>query len=115
MQSQRVPTMPNTLVVIQANLNWRYLRGKGGNYVAVCDPLKLTLQAETFSELVEEIGISMDSLLKDLLAENELNPFMREHGWTALTPIPAEPQDDVHFDIPYDLVRSNGQQDCVYQ
>ena len=102
------------VIQIQANLNWRYTRARGGNYVAICDPLKLTLQAETFSDLIEDIGISLDALLKDLLSENELDRFLREHGWTALNPIPARPK-NVRFDVPFELVRASGQQASLRQ
>lgn len=107
-------SMMNVIVQIQANLNWRYTRARGGNgaYIAVCDPLRLTLQADTFSDLTEDINVSIDALLKDLLTENELEPFLREHGWTAISPIPAGPA-GVRFDVPFELVRASGQQASV--
>lgn len=49
---------------------------------------------------MEDIGLTMDAVMKDLLADNELDSFLREHGWTAAGPIPSEP-DNIRFDIPF--------------
>jgi len=102
------------IIQIQANLNWQYSCARSGNFIAVCDPLKLTLQASTFSELLEDINISLDALFQDLLSEHELDRFLRERGWTALNPIPAGPM-NVRFDVPFELVRANGQQASLCQ
>jgi hypothetical protein len=70
-------------VRIDANLPWRYTIGRGGNYVAVCDPLKLTLQAESWDELMEDTSDVLNSIFHDLLRANELDRFLRDHGWAA--------------------------------
>lgn len=77
--------MTNIRVELQANLQWAVLQGKGGNWVAVCDPLGLTVQGETWAELMEDIGHTLDALLKDLLSTNELNRFLSDHGWEPQT------------------------------
>jgi hypothetical protein len=97
------------VIQINANVPWSFTRVRSGQYIAVCDPLKLTLQADTFYDLMEDIAISLDALLKDLLGDNELDRFLRERGWTAFSPIPARPK-NVRFDVPFELVRARGQQ-----
>lgn len=92
-----------TVIQIQGNVPWRYLHTKGGNYVAICDPLKLTLQAKTFAELMEDVAISLDALLKDLVVTNEFDRFLREQGWTALAPVPIRMR-NVRFDIPFAMI-----------
>lgn len=92
--------MTNVRVELQANLQWAVLQGKGGNWVAVCDPLGLTVQGETWAELMEDIGHTLDALLKDLLSTNELNRFLTDHGWKLLAAIPNRPE-DVRFDVPF--------------
>jgi len=77
---------------------WR--RGSGGNYVAVCDPLKITLQAPSYSELMGDIADSLDALLKDLLESHEFDQFLQDHGWNLVAPIPARPE-DMRFDVPF--------------
>ena len=101
---------------VKANLNWAVLRAKGGNWVAVCDPLGLTVQGETWAELMEDIGHTLDALLKDLLGTNELDKFFRDHGWTALSPIPRRPE-DVRFDVPFipAMMASHGSARPVHQ
>ena len=53
--------MPNVLH-INGNVQWRCLRAKGGNWVAECEPLKLTLQAETWGEMMEDIAYTLDAM-----------------------------------------------------
>jgi hypothetical protein len=87
-------------VQVQGNLAWQVTQGKGGNWVAVCDPLRLTIQSETYAELMEDIGLSLNALMADLLAENELDGFLKEQGWMPIGPIPSEPS-AVRFDVPF--------------
>jgi hypothetical protein len=69
------------IVRIDANIQWRWRVATGGNYVAVCDPLKLTLQSKTWSELIEDMNITLDALVSDLMESHEWDAFMKEHGW----------------------------------
>jgi hypothetical protein len=91
------------LVHIEGNVPWQWRKGAGGNYVAICDPLKITLQACSYQELMEDIAVSLDALLKDLIESNEFDQFMRDQGWRLLAPIPARPK-DVKFDVPFSIV-----------
>ena len=89
-----------TLLRIDGRVDWRCLQGKGGNWVAVCDPLKLTVQAETWANLMEDIALTLDAVFKDLLISNELTKFLRDHGWALSGTIPNRPE-DVQFDVPF--------------
>jgi hypothetical protein len=112
-------TFPRLVLVrVHANVQWQWRVGSGGNYVAMCDPLKITLQAPTYSDLMEDIGNSLDALLKDLMESNELDEFMREHGWT-MSAIPTRPK-DMRFDVPFSVMPlapagTNDSQRSVYQ
>jgi len=86
---------------IKANLPWGCFRTKCGNWVGVCEPLNLTVQSETWAELMEDIGDTLDALLQDMLSTNELDKFLRDHGWEAVGQIPAESDGAVRFDIPF--------------
>jgi hypothetical protein len=93
-----------TLVRIDGNVQWQTLRGRGGNWVAACQPLKITLQAETWAGLMETIAEALDALLKDLLTSHELDSFLREHGWAFVGQVQI-PQhvENVRFDVPFFL------------
>jgi hypothetical protein len=91
-----------TLIRINGQVPWRCSPTRNGNWVAVCDPLKLTLQAESWSELMEEMGITIDALFKELVSTNEFDRFMRDHGWNVIGPIPPTDQlENAHFDLPF--------------
>jgi predicted RNase H-like HicB family nuclease len=89
-----------SIVRVDANLQWNIQQAKSGAWVAICDPLKLTVQADTWADLMEDIGHTLDALLKDLLSSNELDRFLRDQGWKLLAAIPTRPE-DVRFDVPF--------------
>lgn len=96
---------------------WR--KGSGGNYVALCDPLSITLQAPSYAELMCDIADTLDALLKDLMESHEFDQFLRDHGWSLVAPIPARPK-DMRFDVPFSVMPmamagANGSQRGLYQ
>ena len=104
-----------TVVHVDANVPWKATRANGGNWVAVCDPLRLTVQAETYADLMEDIGLTLNALLKDLLLSNELDRFLRDQGWTLLGNVPRRPE-DVRFDVPFfPAMMGNGQARDLHQ
>jgi len=113
-------TFPSVVLVrIEANVPWMWRKGSGGNYVAMCDPLKITLQAPSYSELMGDIADSLDALLKDLIESNEFDTFLRDHGWHLAAPIPARPE-DMRFDVPFSVMPmvmagTNGSQRNLHQ
>lgn len=88
------------IVRVAANVQWKCRQGNGGNWVGICDALKLTVQAETWADLMEDIGHTLDALLKDLLSADELNRFLRDRGWVVLGAIPKH-LEEVRFDVPF--------------
>ncbi len=87
-------------IEVQSKLVWQCLQAASGQWVAVCDTLKLTIQSDTFSELMEDIHQTLDAMFKDLLATGELDKFFQDHGWKALNAIPQDPA-EVRFDMPF--------------
>jgi hypothetical protein len=90
-----------TLVRVNANVPWQTKQAKSGNWVAVCEPLKLTVQSETYADLMEDIGLTLDALLRDLVETDELNQFLREHGWQLMGAVPATKLKNARFDVPF--------------
>jgi hypothetical protein len=103
-------------VEVEGQVLWKCLRAKGGNYVAVCDPLGLTVQSPTWGELMEDINSTLDAMLRDLLETNDLDRFLRSHGWQISGPLPMRPA-EVRFDLPFipQLVDANGSQRVLRQ
>jgi hypothetical protein len=89
--------------VVAANLVWGCQQGKGGHWIAFCDPLRLTVQADTWSDLMEDVGITLDAMMRDLLENGELERFLRDHKWTLVgSPMPSPLQAKVlRFDVPF--------------
>jgi predicted RNase H-like HicB family nuclease len=114
-----MPTF-TVFVHVRGQLEWQCHRAESGRWIGVCDPLKLTVQGETYAELMEDIGNAIDAMLRDLASTNEIHEFLREHGWQASVPIPMDRE--VRFDVPFVpvpipalLAASNGPPRNVYQ
>jgi hypothetical protein len=108
------------IVRVNGNVQWHWRVAAGGNYVAVCDALKLTLQSKTWSELVEDMNITLDALISDLMESNEWDSFMREHGWNLVNAMPVQHK-NVQFEVPFSIqpyvgaMNEHGSQRSVYQ
>lgn len=81
------------------------IRAKGGHWVAVCEPLGLTIQSDTWASLMDDIAHTLNALFSDLLHEGELDRFLRDRGFRVLGPIPSKP-DDTWFDVPFSATRT---------
>jgi len=108
------------LVRIQANLQWQVHQGKGGNWIGVNDAVGLTVQGETYAELMEDIGHTLDAVLRDLLSTNELPKFLQDHGWQIVGGMPQQVRpEEVRFDVPFmfmpALMGANDSPRHVYQ
>jgi len=88
---------------IDGNVQWKYFRSTEGHWIAISDALKLTLQADTYGELMEDITSTLDAVFRDLLLSSELDKFLEEHGWT-LTQQIVGPIQNVRFDVPFAVV-----------
>lgn len=95
-----------------AQVQWRAERGESGRWIAVCQPMSLVTEADSLDELHSVINESMQLLLVDLLKDNELEPFLREHGWKAHLPTTVDPS-VVQFNVPWQLVAEGSLNDSA--
>ena len=107
--------MGEMIVRVDANVQWQ-VAAHQYSWVGVCEPLKLTVEADTYGELMESISETLDAVLSDLMKSNELPLFLKTHGWTLATPLPAKPE-DVRFDVPFipAMIGADGPQGVVFQ
>ena len=89
-----------TVVKIEGEREWKGFRAKGGNWVATCEPLGLTIQSETWATLMEDIAHTLNAMFRDLLKSGELERFLHDRGWRSVGRIPPRPA-DVWFDVPF--------------
>lgn len=72
---------PMNLIQISAQVRWNYFRGRGRNWVAVCDPLGLTTEGATVAGLMDSINEVMQHMFGALLKEGALDAFLKKRGW----------------------------------
>ena len=89
-----------TVVQINGKLPWKCFRLNTGSWIAVCDVLKVTVEAETWALLMKDIDESINTIFNDLFESDQLDQFLRQHGWTWVDVLPSTPE-YIHFDIPF--------------
>jgi len=109
-------TKSPVIIRVDGKVPCNILQTKNGNWVAICEPLKLTLQADTWANLMEDIASTLDAIFRDLLSSNELNKFLKDKGWKLLGRIPRHTT-DMRFDLPIipAIIDSHGSQRQIHQ
>ncbi len=64
--------MERQIVKIEGETDWKSFRAKGGNWVAVCDSLGLTVQSETWATLMDDIAHTLNAMFRDLRERKNL-------------------------------------------
>lgn len=97
-------------VELQAQVDWKFFKDRASGYwIAVCEPLQQTVSAATWAELNESIAQTLDLLFQELLQRNELESFLKSHGWKLLTDQPPTSRSrNVRFDVPWKLSARRG-------
>ena len=90
-------------VHIEARLLWKWGRTKSGNFIAICDAIGQTVQADSFSHLLETMTEALGSTFSELFSTGDLEKFLRAHGWSA-DKLPDRPHSrNIRFDVPFEL------------
>ena len=107
-----MPVMVSVQIQGQAQLQWRAQRSiVSRRWIGVCEPMHLVMEADSLDELHSVIDEAMQLMLVDLLRDNELDTFLREHGWRAQDiPIQTRPE-DVEFSVPWQLIAEGTRRD----
>lgn len=96
------------VVTVNAQVQWKYSQDpRSGRWIAVCDPLALTIEADTHTELRENIADAMNVLIRSMLKSGDLEEFLRDRGWAdAYQTIAKAVRGDrnVFFDVPIELI-----------
>lgn len=100
-QPPKEPAPVMALMRIEANVAFRAYRNKDGIWAGVCDPLGLTVEGESWSELLQNIDETMNLMLRDLLKRGELNRFLRARGWSPVRVANIKSPARVRFDVPF--------------
>jgi hypothetical protein len=87
-------------VQIEGSLEWKWGRTQNGRYIAICQPLGQTLQAERFPELLGSIVEALESTFRELCLSGDLEKFLMDRGWKVN--LPAEPK-NARFEMPFEL------------
>lgn len=97
------------IIHVQGRFPWLVRRPSADRrWIAVCDPLNLAMEADTLDELYSVIHEALHLLMRDLLADNEIESFFRQRGWE-ISDIPqSNSADDVQFALPpIELIMQN--------
>lgn len=84
---------------VNSQLLWEVAKTDSGRWLAVCRPLKLTMEGTSLDELHDSIKDAVQLLLTDLLESGELDSFLQAQGWQKIGPKIVNPG-QVRFDLP---------------
>ena len=102
-----------SVVRVEAAVRWEICLSDEGLWVGLCKDLGLTVQSQTWLELMEDIATSLQLMVDDLAATGDLEAFIKEKGWlTSEELVGAEPTLDIPF-IPHLVGRPDGFQASV--
>ncbi len=82
---------------IDGSVAWLVAVTESGYYVGFCEELALAAQAQTWHELMENIGDAMSLLFVSLFKEGDMDEFFTAKGWTK----PEGIEDGMLFDMPF--------------
>ncbi|MBI4229892.1 MAG: hypothetical protein HY608_03565 [Planctomycetes bacterium] len=75
--------MAGVLVPVHGRVEWKIFRDPAsGDYVGVCDPLKLTASGRTLEAVRKEIVEVLSYFLQDAYQDGDLDEVLRSHGWS---------------------------------
>ena len=97
--------MTTVQIQIDAELQWQLQRTRKGRILAVCEPLALTLEADSEEEAMSVIKEGLHYFFLEHWLEGTLQKFLQSKGWNVAGPLPTNPtpEDAVTFDIPISL------------
>ncbi len=89
----------------KAEIQWLAQRSGSGRWIGVCEAMNLSTEAESLDELHSVINETIQLVLLDLLRDNELDKFLKDHGWrTTHMPMNKIDQADIEFNVPWQLI-----------
>ena len=100
--------MSKVTIHVESNLQWKAIHSESGVWVAACEPLGVTMEADTLDELYEVIGESCSVLFLDLYEDDQLDSFLRSRGWSASDLPESTSGKPVEFEVPWNLVAEGG-------
>lgn len=69
---------------IRYSIQWHATQPAGsGRWIGVCEPMNLSVEADSRDELHSVIDEAIQLLLTDLFQDNALDRYLHERGWTS--------------------------------
>jgi hypothetical protein len=92
-------------VEVKGQVPWIVTQGSSSkNWIAVCDPMNLALEANSLDELYSVINEGVHLLFLDLVRDNELNEYLSERGWQAHGMPQGPVNEDINFQVPWHML-----------
>ena len=105
--------MASIQIRVQSEIQWIATASEApGLWVAHCEPLGISLTAESLDEMHSLIDEASQLLFLDLFEDNELDRFLTERGWESSI-APTDKTDDIEFLVPWNMIASGGHHDST--
>jgi hypothetical protein len=93
------------VVQVEGQVRWEFYQDQASRrWIAICRPLSLTIEADSHTELRENIEDSLRLFMKSIFEDGEFDRFMRDQGWIAHHVPTNVAANDIRFDVPIELI-----------
>ena len=89
-----------TIIQIEGKTEWKVGRTRTGPLLAICEPLGLTVESDTWAHMMEDIAQTLNAMLHNLNRTGDFERFLYDRGWRP-SRRPEKPDEDVWFDVPF--------------
>ena len=98
------------VVHVNGKVQWLFTQdAETGYWVAVCEPLGLTVEGHTHGEMRQHIEEALNLVFMNMMKTGEIDRFLRERGWRAQNlPTAEQMHERVTFDVPIELIAQRG-------
>ena len=100
------------VVHINAQVQWLFTQdAETGYWVAVCEPLGLTVEGHTHTEMRLHIDEALNLVLMNMVKTGEIEKFLRDRGWSSQNmprPDQLAQNERLKFDVPIELIAQRG-------
>lgn len=91
--------MSNEVVRIKGSLHCKVWQSEKGVWICVCDAPRMTMQANTWAEMMEAIHEGLEMALQDFIETGDFQQFLDEQGWEVEGAFEVGPETE--FDLPF--------------
>ena len=91
--------MNKEVVRIKGHLHCKVWQSESSVWIGVCDAPRMTMQADTWAEMMDAIHEGLEMAFQDLVDTGDFDQFLADQGWIVDGPFSIGTETE--FDLPF--------------